>query len=136
MYLHFIAKVAVGLSMAYNCHLSNYKNVYNTFLASRQILLSHDIYSSSITFRKIHLFNIPNSWYVFRNQKCELYQSSKYVNAIVASKQAVDKGGDPQEPHFFVVHTGVWNLVLNFGSGKVTYAWSKSFRIFNSSNWR
>ena len=29
VYLHFIAKVAVGLSMAYNCHLSNYKNVYN-----------------------------------------------------------------------------------------------------------
>ena len=103
--------------MAYNCHLSNYKNVYNTFLASRQILLSHDIYLSSITFPKIHLFNNLNSWYVFRNQKCELYQSSKYVNAIVASKQAVDKGGDPQEPHFFVMHTGVWNLVLDFGSG-------------------
>ena len=107
--------------MAYNCHLSNYKNVYNTFLASRQILLSHDIYLSSITFPKIHLFNNLNSWYVFRNQKCELYQSSKYVNAIVASKQAVDKGGDPQEPHFFVMHTGVWNLVLDFGSGKGTY---------------
>jgi len=95
--------------------------VYNTFLASRQILLSHDIYLSSITFPKIHLFNNPNSWFVFRNQKCELYQSSKYVNAIIASKQAVDKGGDPQEPHFFVMHTGVWNLVLDFGSGKGTY---------------
>lgn len=76
VYLHFIAKVAVGLSMAYNCHLSNYKNVYNTFLASRQILLSHDIYSSSITFPKIHLFNNPSSFFFFRNQKCELYQSS------------------------------------------------------------
>jgi len=110
-YLHLIAKLAQKLPLAYTGYCSNWKDVYNTFVACRQILLSHDIYNDTINFPKIYLFNNPNTWYVFRNPSSKFcsFSSSRNVTAMIESNGKI---GSSNDVHFFMMHTEGCSIVV------------------------
>ena len=120
LYLHLISKLTRKLPLAYTGYCSNWKDIYNTFVACRQILLSHDIYNSTIYFPKIYLFNNQNSWYVFTNRISEFcnFSSSRHVTAMVASKQSFGKGGNTNQFQFLMMHTEGCTIVVEFCSEK------------------
>lgn len=111
-YLHFIAKLARKLPLAYTGYCSNWKDVYNTFVACRQILLSHDIYNDTINFPKIYLFNNPNTWYVFRNPSSKFcsFSSSRNVTAMIESNGKI---GSSNDVHFLMMHTEGCSIVVD-----------------------
>ena len=119
-YLHLIAKLARKLPLAYTGCCSNWKDIYNTFVACRQILLSHDIYNGTIYFPKIYLFNNHNSWYVFTNYSSEFcsFSSARHVTSMVASKQLLCKGGNTHQFQFLMTHTEGCTIVVKFCSEK------------------
>ena len=116
-YLHLIAKLARKLPLAYTGYCSNWKDIYNTFVACRQILLSHDIYNDTINFPKVYLFNNHNSWYIFTNHSSEFcsFSSSRHVTAMVASKQLF---GNTNQFQFLMMHTEGFTIVVEFCSEK------------------
>ena len=122
LYLHLIAKVARALPMVYTGYFSNQRDIYNTFVACRQILLSHDMYTTTIAFPKVHLLNNPKACYFLNSQSFELNQLSHNENALIAINYLTDKGGDSQEMKFFVMHTARWNLVVDFGKAETLTA--------------
>jgi len=119
-YLQLIAKVARALPMVYTGHFSNQRDIYNTFVACRQILLCHDTHATTIAFPKVHLLNDLEACYVFNSQCLELNQLSKDENSltVIASNYSVDKGEHSQEIQFLVIHIARMSLVVDFGSGK------------------
>lgn len=121
VYMYLVARIAQSLPWACTGCISNQKDVYAAFLACRQTLLSPDMCSGKVNLSKMYLINNPFPWYVFKNTSFELYQSSRNlsdVSAIIASQQEIRNGGDPHKCRFFLIHTGAWNLVLDFGSGE------------------
>ena len=120
LYLHLIAKLAQKLPLAYTGYCSNWKDIYNTFVACRQILFSHDIYNDTIYFPKVYLFNNHNSWYVFTNHSSTFcsFSSSRHVTAMVASKQSFVKGGNTNQFQFLMMHTEGCTIVVEFCSEK------------------
>ena len=119
-YLHLIAKLVRKLPLAYTGYCSNWKDIYNTFVACRQILLSHDVYKSTIYYPKIYLFNNPNIWYVFTNSTSDTcsFSSSRHVTAMISSKSPFGKGGNANQFHFFMMHTNGCSIVVEFKSEK------------------
>ena len=115
-YLHLIAKLARKLPLAYTGYCSNWKDIYNTFVACRQILLSHDIYNGTIYFPKIYLFHNPDTWYVFTNSSTNSFSSSQNVTAMVASKQSFYKGDNTNQFQFLMIHTEGCTIVMEFFS--------------------
>ena len=115
-YLHLIAKFAQKLPLAYTGYCSNWKNIHNTFVACRQILLSHDIHKSTICYPKIYLFNNCNSWYVFTNHSSEFrsFISSRHVTSMVASEQSFGKGGNTNQFQFLMMYTEGCTIVVKF----------------------
>ena len=120
LYLHLIAKLVRKLPLAYTGYCSNWKDIYNTFVACRQILLSHDIYNGTIYFPRIYLFNNRNSWYVFTNYSSEFcsFSSARHVTSMVASKQLLCKGGNTNQFQFLMMHTEGCTIVVEFCSEK------------------
>ena len=120
LYLHLIAKLARKLPLAYTGYCSNWKDIYNTFVACRQILLSHDIYNGTIYFPKMYLFNNRNIWYVFTNHSSEFcsFSSSRHVTAMVANKQSFGKGGNANQFQFLMMHTEGCTIVVELCSEK------------------
>ena len=118
LYLHLIAKLVRKLPLAYTGYCSNWKDIYNTFVACRQILLSHDVYKSTIYYPKIYLFNNPNIWYVFTNSTSDIcsFSSSRHVTAMISSKSPFGKGGNTNQFHFFMMHTNGCSIVVEFKS--------------------
>ena len=119
-YLNLIAKLARKLPLAYTGYCSNWKDVYNAFVACRQILLSHDVYNSSIYFPKIYFFNICNSWCVFTSHSSELcsFSSSRHVTSMVTNNQSFGKDGNTNQFQFLVMHTEGCTIVMEFHSEK------------------
>ena len=118
LYLHLISKLTRKLPLAYTGYCSNWKDIYNTFVACRQILLSHDIYNSTIYFPKIYLFHNPDTWYVFTNSSTNIcsFSSSQNVTAMVASKQSFCKGDNTNQFQFLMMHTEGCTIVMEFYS--------------------
>ena len=120
LYLHLIAKLARKLPLAYTGYCSNWKDIYNTFVACRHILLSHDIDSSTMYFPKIYLFNNPNTWYVYTNPSSEFFtfSSSKNVTAMIENKQAYGKRGSANQFQFLLMQSEGCTIVVEFYSEK------------------
>ena len=120
LYLHLIAKLALKLPLAYTGYCSNWKDIYNTFVACRQILLSHDIYNDSIYFPKIYLFNNPNTWYVLTNPRSQFcsFSSSRNVTAVTESINSKNKRGSANQFQFLMMHTEGCTIVAEFYSEK------------------
>ena len=119
-YLHLIAKLARKLPLGYTGYCSNWKDIYNTFVACRQILLSHDVYNSRIYFPKIYLFNNPNTWYVFTNPSSDFcsFSFSRNVTAMIASKQSIDKKGNASQFQFLMMHNDGCSIMVDFKSNE------------------
>ena len=119
-YLHFIAKLARKLPLAYTGYCSNWKDIYNTFVACRQILLSHDIDDGTMYFPKIYLFNNPNTWYVLMNSSLEFcsFSSSRHIIAMIPSKPSIGIRENTDHVHFFMMHTEGCSIVVDLKSEK------------------
>ena len=117
-YLHLIAKFAQRLPLVYTGYCSNWKDIYNTFAACRQILLSHDIYNSTKYFPKIYLFNNPNTWYVLADSEFCSFNSSRNVTAMIPRKPSIGKRGSANEFQFLMMHTDGCTIILEFYSEK------------------
>ena len=130
-YLHLIAKLAQKLPLAYTGYCSNWKNIHNTFVACRQILLSHDIHKSTICYPKIYLFNNCNSWYVFTNHSSEFrsFISSRHVTSMVASEQSFGKGGNTNQFQFLMMYTEGCTIVVKFHCEKEGVQLSSQYLI-------
>ena len=120
LYLHLIAKLALKLPLAYTGYCSNWKDIHNTFVACRQILLSHDIYNSIIHYPKIYLFNNPNMWYIYTNPSSEFcsFSSSRDITAMIANQQSYSKRGSANQFLFLMMHTECCTIVAEFHSEK------------------
>ena len=119
-YLHLMAKFARKLPLVYDGYCSNWEDIYNTFVACRQMFLSHDIHSGIIYFPKVYLFNNPNTWYryVSTDQSTELYRFSslRHVTAMIPSKQSFGKGEHVNQFDFFMMHTEGCTIVVELCS--------------------
>ena len=118
IYLHLIVKFAQKLPLAYTGYCSNWKDIYNTFVACRQILLSHDIDNGTIYYPKIYLFNNPDTWYVFTNSSANIcsFSSSRNMTAMIASKQSLCKGGTANQFQFLMMYTEGCTILVDFYS--------------------
>ena len=120
IYHHLIAKLAQKLPLVYTGYCSNWKDIYNTFVACRQILLSHDIDNSTIYFPNIYLFNNPSTWYVFANPSSGFwsFSSSRNVTAMIASKPSFGKGRNASQFQLLMMYTEGVTIVVEFNSEK------------------
>jgi len=117
-YLHLIAKLAQKLPLAYTGYCSNWKDIYNTFVACRQIFLSSDINNCTIKFPKVYLFPNPNTWYVFMDPSSDFcsFSFSKNATAMITSKQSIDKKGNASQFQFFMMHNDGCSIMVDFKS--------------------
>ena len=120
LYICLVGHIAKTLPLTITgCCTSNCKVVYAAFLACRQILLSHDKDSNLATLPKMYFLVNPYSWYMFDKSSRTMHQLSpnlRNISALVANRQDTLNGGDSCECTMFLFHTGVWNVVLDFGS--------------------
>ena len=119
VYTCLIGYLAQNLPLIIANYTSNWKEIYAAFCACRQILLSHEKTSSLATFPKMYFLVNPLSWHMFNTFSYNMYQLSpnlRNITALVADQQSTLNGGDSHKSTLFWFHTGVWNIVLDFGS--------------------
>ena len=120
VYLSLVSHIIFSLPTVYSCIISNQQDIYEAYLACRNVILFPDKCKDTTTLPSIYLIRYPENWYIFNDNSTKLCEMKGkcYTNAIIASQNEISNGGDPHKCKYFLTYMGNMILMIDFGKKK------------------
>ena len=121
LYISLMAHIAQNMPFTFCDCANDWKAIYAAFVACRQTLLSvNKSNGGHALIPKLYFLVNPFCFYIFNKNSLDLHQllpESRSIRALVTNQQTVLNKRNIHGHTFFLFHTGLWNIVLCFGSG-------------------